>query len=147
MHFLSILTQGLDVLCQVFVNAELVALLFTHHINLLAQLAILSLNVVVSDQGLVKVVLKQLYLVLILAHDGCWGSDSLKLFFFLLELLNELLVLILEYHQSPNRQRLYQCSPKHNNIKCKLDAIWISDTYFFSCSNFLVKLSASRWSR
>lgn len=101
MHFLGIFTECLDVLEKVFVSPELIALLLTHHIDLLSQLAVLSLYLIVADQSLVEIVLQQLYFVLVLAHDGSRGPHLLDFLLFVLELLNKLLVLILQDHQTP----------------------------------------------
>lgn len=73
----------------------------THHVNLETQVLVLSLNFVVADQSLVKLVLKKLDLVLILLHLSSGWADSLQVLALLSQIVKHLLVLIFQDHQTP----------------------------------------------
>jgi hypothetical protein len=78
---------------------------------------------------LFQIILKNGDLVHVLAHSGCRRPHLLKSLISLSELFICLLNLVFKYHQPP--------IISYHLLGC---------AYFFSCSNFLVKLSASLWS-
>ena len=82
------------------VDAVLVALLFTPDVDLFSELLVGGLEIVKNSVRLIKLVLELLDSLLVLPHIGCGGPDGLEGILLFHELLNCLLVLVFEDHQS-----------------------------------------------
>jgi hypothetical protein len=100
-EFLGIITHQVDVTDDVLVGTKLVAVLLSHHVDVSTEATVLSLNVIVADQGLIELVLQQSDFVLILLHFGGFWAHCLEVLSFLCELNKDLLVLVFQDHKTP----------------------------------------------
>ena len=99
------------------VNSVLVSLFLPHHINCLAKPLVISLDVVVPDQALVKLVLKNFDLSVASSELSSRWSLLLLLSLFLFKLILSRFQLVFENHQTPKNETVnYLCSP---NLKVK----------------------------
>ena len=103
-EFLGIVTHQVDVTDDVLVGTKLVAVLLPHHVDVSAETTVLSLNVIVADQGLIELVLQKPDFVLVLLHLGGLRAHGLEVLSFLCELNKDLLVLVFQDHQTPKYQ-------------------------------------------
>ena len=150
-HLLSCLTHCADILQKVLIDSELVSVFLAHDIDVSSKSAVLSLDVIVANECLIELILKKADLVLILLHLSSRRSHGLQMFALFSQFDQHLLVLVLQYHQTSIQEVSYyrplfvvMTSIKYlSTLSRQINP----KTYFFSCSNFLVKLSASRYRR
>ena len=100
-EFFGIVTHQIDVTDDVLVGTKLVAVLLSHHVDVSTETTVLSLNVIVADQGLIELVLQQSDFVLILLHLGGFWAHCLEVLSFLCKLNKNLLVLVFQDHKTP----------------------------------------------
>ena len=143
------INDAFDLTVESVVYLILDILLFTANVDLFAEVLVLALEVVETCQCLVKLVFKTFDLGLVGLHGSCTWSVLFEALLLVLEFFLSVSVLVFEDHEAPKFDRfmLEQGSNIKLNVRCSQTTSVLVVTYFFSCSNFLVKLSASRWRR
>ena len=143
-EFLSLLISYLNILSISMVNSDLVLHLLSHDINLLSESLVFSLELIEMLQVLIQFVFSAFHFFLIFLNISGGWSNLLQLLLLLKQFFSCLLQLIFQDHQTP----ILKLKPSEN-YSYKLNSMNVKSinieyvTYFFSCSNFLVKLSAS----
>lgn len=100
--FFDLVNNILNFFLIVLIDSGLVALLLSTNINFFSQISRACLQVIVSLQRLVKLVLKDFDLILIKLHLGWAWSCLFQTLLFFIEFFKSLLVLVLVYKELPS---------------------------------------------
>lgn len=109
------------------VDPDLIAEFLSPLVDFDAKKFVLSLQIVELLHSNLVTVLKSLDFSFVSIHLSSSRPNFSKFLLLLSELLSEFFLLILQYHQMPNKKKRYVLWLEFNNVS-------LDKTYFFSCS-------------